>query len=124
MSCSITCFEKLTQLYESQNQPEKALANLESAQKKHQRNALHYQIGKICADYNLQLDKGETCLLVYIENYTAADGVPKEWAYYRLAQIYKHKRDRPKALEYIDKALGIRSDFKQAKAEKQSILEL
>ena len=121
---SITCFNKLSNLYESQNQPEKAIDVIESAQKHHHRNALHYQIGKVCADYNLQLDKGEVCLKTYIQNYTAADGVPKEWAYYRLAQIYKHKNDKTKALEYIDKALDMKTDFKQARQEKEAILDL
>jgi len=79
---------------------------------------MYYQLGKVSADYNVQLEKGERCLLQYIKNYTAADGVPKEWAFYRLAQIYKHKKDNQKALTYIDKALSIRSDFKQALKEK------
>ena len=119
---SINCFEKLTNLYETQNQPDKAISNIEAAQKQHNRNALHYQIGKVAADYNVQLDKGERCLMIYINNHSAADGVPKEWAYYRLAQIYKHKKNRNKAIEYIDKALEIRSDFKQALKERSTIL--
>ncbi len=119
---SVTCFEKLTNLYESQNQPDKAIAIIEASQKKHNRNALHYQLGKVSADYNVQLNKGERCLLKYIENYTPADGVPKEWAYYRLSQIYKHKENQSKALEYINKALEIRDDFKQALQEKAILL--
>lgn len=118
---SLTCFEKLSNLYESQNQPNKAIATIESSQKKHNRNALHYQLGKVSADYNVQLNKGERCLYEYIKNYTAADGVPVEWAYYRLAQIYKHKNEKDKALSYIDKALSIRADFKQALQEKAII---
>ncbi|WP_299115271.1 lipopolysaccharide assembly protein LapB [uncultured Winogradskyella sp.] len=118
---SVNCFEKLANLYESQNQPQKAIETIEASQKKHNRNALHYQLGKVSADYNIQLNKGEQCLLKYIQNYTAADGVPKEWAYYRLAQIYKHKNNKEKALSYIDKALTIRSDFKQALKEKAAI---
>jgi len=66
---------------------------------------MHYQIGKVCADYNVQLDKGEFCLKVYIDNYSARDGVPKAWAYYRLAQINKHKNDKNEALKWIDKAI-------------------
>ena len=115
---SVNCFEKLANLYESNNQPEKAFETIEVSQQKHNRNALHYQLGTVSADYNVQLEKGERCLLHYIKNYTAADGVPKEWAYYRLAQIYKHKKDKQRALTYIDKALSIRSDFKQALKEK------
>ena len=102
---SVTCYEKLTNFYEDQNQPEKAIVNLEIAQKNLQRNAMHYQIGKVCADYNMQLDKGEKCLKAYLSHYSSKDGVPKAWAYYRLAQIYKHKNETDKALEWINKAI-------------------
>jgi len=121
---SVTCFEKLSNFYEAHNQPEKAIITIEKGQEKHNRNALHYQLGKVSADYNVRLDKGERCLLTYIDNYSPADGVPKEWAYYRLAQIYKHKNDKANALEYINKALNLRSDFKQALKEKNTILKL
>ena len=102
---SITCYDKLTALYEKENLPEKAISNIEASQVKHKRNALHYQIGKVCADYNVQLDKGLTCLKVYLHNYSAKDGVPKAWANYRIAQIYKHKKDNKQALAHIDLAL-------------------
>ena len=121
---SITCFEKLTNFYENQNQPDRAVANIEKAYEKHNKNALHYQIGKICADYNVQLEKGIRCLMAYIENYSARDGVPVEWAYFRLAQIYKNKNDKKEALKWIDKAIEERVDFKQALEEKQKILAL
>jgi tetratricopeptide (TPR) repeat protein len=102
---SVTCYEKLTNFYEDQNEPEKAIGNLEIAQQNLQRNAMHYQIGKVCANYNIQLDKGEKCLKAYLSHHSAKDGVPRAWAYYRLAQIYKHKNDTIKALEWIDKAI-------------------
>lgn len=121
---SLTCFEKLTELYETQKEPEKAVSTIEQAYEKHNRNALHYQIGKVCADYNIQLEKGERCLLNYIKNHTVKDEIPVEWAYFRLAQIHKNKKDKEKALEWIDKALEIRADFKQALNEKQKILAL
>lgn len=121
---SINCFDKLTQLYETQEQPEKAVANIEQAYEKHNQNALHYQIGKVCAEYNIQLEKGERCLKNYIKNHSAKDGVPIEWAYFRLAQIYKNKLDKEGALQWIDKALEIRPDFEQALEEKQKILAI
>ncbi|WP_431111300.1 tetratricopeptide repeat protein [Winogradskyella poriferorum] len=102
---SVTCYEKLTNFYESQEQPDKAIDNLEEAQQKHQRNAMYYQIGKVCADYNIQLEKGEKCLKAYLSNHSSKDGVPKAWAYYRLAQIYKHKKNKTEALKWIDKAI-------------------
>ena len=103
---SVTCYEKLTNFYDRQNEPEKAIGNLEVAQQNLQRNAMHYQIGKVCADYNIQLDKGEKCLKAYLSHHSSKDGVPRAWAYYRLAQIYKNKNDTTKALEWIDKAIA------------------
>jgi len=103
---SVTCYDKLTNFYEGQNEPEKAIDNLEEGQEKFQRNAMHYQIGKVCADYNIQLDKGEKCLKTYLSHHSSKDGVPKEWAYYRLAQIHKHKKDKVEALKWINKAIA------------------
>ncbi|TXE09812.1 tetratricopeptide repeat protein [Seonamhaeicola algicola] len=121
---SVTCFEKLTNFYEKQNKPQKAIENIEHAYQKHNRNAMHYQIGKVCADYNIQLEKGEKCLHAYIKNHSVKDGVPIEWAYFRLAQIHKNKLDKTAALKWIDKALATRANFKQAKEEKAKILKL
>ncbi|WP_282134377.1 tetratricopeptide repeat protein [Seonamhaeicola maritimus] len=121
---SVTCFEKLTSFYENQNEPLKAIGNLEKAYRKHNRNAMHYQIGKVCADYNIQLDKGERCLKAFIKNHSVKDGVPLEWGYFRLAQIRKNKLDKPGALKWINKALATKVDFEQAEEEKAKILAL
>ena len=102
---SLTCYDKLTNLYEKEAQPGKAIKNIEASGEQHERNAMHYQIGKVCATYDIQLDKGENCLLVYIDNYSVKDGVPKAWAYYRLAQIYRYKNNKAEALLWIDKAI-------------------
>lgn len=102
---SLTCYDKLTKLYEKEAQPDKAIKNIEASGEQHKRNAMHYQIGKVCATYNIQLDKGEKCLLRYIDNHTVKDGVPKAWAYYRLAQIYRYKHNKSEALLWIDKAI-------------------
>ncbi|WP_040278783.1 tetratricopeptide repeat protein [Psychroserpens damuponensis] len=121
---SLTCYDKLTNLYEKEKQPTKAIGNLEASGEKHQRNAMHYQIGKVCAEYNIELEKGEQCLLVYIENYSAKDGVPKAWAYYRLAQIYKYKNNKEDALEWINKAITDLPDIDVFKTEKSTIQTL
>jgi len=121
---SLNCYDKLTNLYETEKKPQKAIANIEEAYEKHNKNHLNYQIGKVCADYNIELEKGEQCLKKYLDNHSAKDGVPIEWAYYRLAQIQKNRKNKPEALKWIDKALDVRSDFKQAQKEKQKILSL
>ena len=122
---SVTCYQKLTDFYEkTTKEPEKAIANIEKTQVKHKRNGLHYQIGKVAAEYNVELDKGEHCLKVYLENHTAVDGVPKSWVYYRLAQIYKHRKDKVEAVKWIDKAIVGLPKIKTFKKEKKKILAL
>jgi tetratricopeptide (TPR) repeat protein len=121
---SITCYQKLTDLYENTTkEPEKAISVIEEAQSIHHRNALHYQLGKVSAQYNTQLDKGMACLEKYIENHSEKDGVPKSWAYYRIAQIYKHKGNKDQAIKYIDLALS-EKDLKPFKKEKDHILNM
>ncbi|WP_136480187.1 tetratricopeptide repeat protein [Cognatitamlana onchidii] len=121
---SMTCFDKLTTFYQNQNKPKAAIKNIESAKEKHQRNALHYQIGKVAAEYNVELYKGEKCLHTYIKNYTAKDGVPKAWAYYRLAQIQTHKYNKEKALNYINMAITELPNIKPFVKQKDIILKM
>ncbi|KJD31510.1 TPR repeat precursor [Tamlana nanhaiensis] len=121
---SLVCFEKLTTFYEKSNKPEKAIKNLEKAHQKHPRNALHYQIGKVSAQYNIALQKGEHCLKVYLKNYSAEDGVPKAWANYRLAQIHYHKQNKEQALKYIELAIAELPKIDVFKIHKQNILKL
>ncbi|WP_452232519.1 tetratricopeptide repeat protein [Lacinutrix sp. MEBiC02595] len=121
---SLTCYQKLSSFYENINEPEKALHTLIASEAKHKRNALHYQIGKVAAEYNIQLIKGEQCLQKYIENYSAEDGVPVAWANYRLAQIYKHTKNKEKALQAIDLAIEELPKIKVFKEEKAEIKNL
>ena len=121
---SLNSFEKLISFYDAQKQTHKAIAILEQAYEKHTENILNYQIGKLCADYNIELDKGEGYLQKFIENHSVKDDMPIEWAYYKLAQIQKNRRNKVEALKWIDKALDIRSNFEQAQKEKEKILSL
>ncbi|PQB04964.1 hypothetical protein BST85_08710 [Aureitalea marina] len=121
---SMLTYEKLTSFYENNDRPNEAINNATRSLEIHQRNQLNYQIGKIAAQYNLKSDLGIQCLHAYIENHSAKDGVPKDWAYFRLAQIHKNKGQKNQALEWIDKALEDRPDFKEARQEKAIILAL
>jgi len=111
-------YEKLSNLYEKNNQPKEAILTNSEALKKHKRNQLNYQIGKISAQYNLEPEYGIECLSQYLANYSIKDGVPKDWAYFRLAQIYKNLGKKEIALTWINKALIDRTDFKEALQEK------
>lgn len=124
MGGSVTCYDKLTALYEKEKQPKKAVENIEASIKKMDRNAMHYQIGKVCAEYNIQLNKGEQCLQHYIKNYSSKDGVPKAWAYYRLAQINKHKKDKTKALNWINMAISELPKVEVFKTERNEINQI
>lgn len=117
-------YDKLSSLYEKNNQLEEAIKTSSESLKKHKRNQLNYQIGKISAQYNLEPEYGIECLSQYLANYTIKDGVPKEWAYFRLAQIYKNLGKKQIALTWINKALLGQSDFKEAEKEKLLILAL
>ena len=121
---SLHTYKKLSDLYEKENQPQKALQNYKTAQPKKQRNHLNYLIGKVCAQYNLELDKGLKCLQLYETNYSEKDGVPLSWAHFRMAQIYRHKKDKRNAYNFIQKALQEKPDLKLALEEKKLILKM
>lgn len=121
---SLTCFDKLTSLYENEKQPQKAIKNIEAAYNKHQRNALHYQIGKVAAEYNVELQKGEHCLHIFLKNHSVKDGVPIAWAHYRLAQIHMHNKNKTDALKFIELAIAELPEIKSFKEQKQKILNL
>ncbi len=121
---SPTTYEKLTEHYEKNNKPKEAMQTANKSLQIHKRNSLNYQIGKIAAQYNLDSQLGINCLQAYIQNHSVRDGVPKDWAYFRLAQIYKNLGNKQNALQWIDKALRDRPDFEQAQDEKKKILSL
>ena len=81
-------------------------------------------MGKIAAEYNIELQKGVQCLQTYLKNYSPEDGVPKAWAHYRLSQIYSHKKNKTAALKYIDLALAESPKTKSFIKEKKLILSL
>ncbi|WP_299532145.1 tetratricopeptide repeat protein [Ulvibacterium sp.] len=86
-----------------------------------ERNQLHYQIGKICGEYDLKLDEGVYHMGQYIKNYTSLDGVPLKWAYFRMAKLYRKKKDKPKALKWIARALYIDNELEAALEEQKKI---
>lgn len=117
-------YEKLTAFYEKNDRPEAAIKTAEKSLEKHQRNLLNYQIGKIAAEYDMEPQLGITCLQNYIANHSYKDGVPTQWAYYRLAQIYRNLGNKNLALEYIDKAIATSPDFEEAIAIRADIRNL
>jgi tetratricopeptide (TPR) repeat protein len=121
---SLHTYDKLYKLYEKNNQPEEAIETSTRSLKVHKRNQLNYQIGKIAAQYNIDPELGLYSLEEYVKNHSVNDGVPKDWAYFRMAQIYKNLGKKENALLWINKALSSRPDFKEALEEKTIIKAL
>ncbi|WP_313111761.1 tetratricopeptide repeat protein [Aequorivita sediminis] len=117
-------YEKLINLYEKNNQPLKAIKTALISVGKHKVNHLNYRVGEISARYNLESQIGIESLSVFIANHSIRDDIPKEWAYYQLAQIYKNIGEKEIALTWINKALLVRQDFIEALKEKSLILAL
>ena len=117
-------------IHEYNEEPEKARSNYMKAfnlldtYRENTRNQLNYQIGKICSDYQIELDRGIRHMKIYIENYTVLDGVPLEWAYYRMAKLYRAKKKRKEAELWIEKALALKPDFKPALDERNRLAVL
>lgn len=114
-------------VYEYDDEPIKAKENYIKALgyldglKEIQRNQLNYQIGKVCGDYGLQLEKGITHMQQYINDFSLIDGVPLEWAYYRMARLYHKSGNKLLAEKWIHRALLKKPEFKQALKEKEAI---
>ena len=121
---SLHTYDKLSKLYEKNKQPQEAIETTARSLKVHERNQLNYQIGKIAAQYNIDPELGLQSLQEYVKNHSIKDGVPKDWAYFRMAQIYKNLGKKENALLWINKALSNRPDFKEALEEKESIMAL
>lgn len=88
------------------------------------RNNIYYQLGKISGMYNIELEKGLQFLNQYINNHSVKDGVPLEWAFLRIAQIYKHQKNKQQAQKWVDKAISYNTSFKEAINEKAQIQKL
>ena len=78
------------------------------------RNQLHYQIGKACYQYDLELEKGIAHLNYFLDHYGVEDHITKDWGYYFLAKIYQRQQKLEESKEMVDIALKLRPTFKEA----------
>ncbi len=118
---SPTTYQKLIDLYEKDNAPDKALTAAQKSVKIHNRNQTNYQIGKICAEFNIKPELGLASLKQYIANHSIKDGVPISWAHFRIAQIYRNLGNKSSANYHINLSLADLPDFDQALEEKEKI---
>jgi len=110
---------------------EKALVYYKLALKKHKEtnkyldlNSLNYELGKVSAEFNLEPRYGVELLDKYIKNYSYKDIYSMEWVYLRKAQIMANLNNKKEAIKYIDKALTLKGDFKEALRERERIQAL
>ena len=117
-------------IYEYDRKPEKAkkyyilaLQHLNGI-KELSRKQLHYKIGQLCGDYAMKLDDGLLHLQKYIQNTTSFYETELSVAYCAMAKLYRLKKEKAKAMEWIDKALNDAPGFKEALKEKALIKTL
>lgn len=87
-------------------------------------NNLNYEMGKIAAEYKMELNYGYNLLENYLANYSYKDIYTPEWVYYRQAQIKAHLNNKEAALTLVEKALSLNPEFKEARQEKKRILAM
>jgi len=109
---------------EAANYYKQAMEYIHTINEEYPRNNINYQIGKIAANYRINLNEGLIHLNRFIKNHSSSDNVSLDWIYYQMARIFRHKKDKNNALINIEKALAIRSDFKEAVKEKKQIEKL
>src|SRR5690606_2825157 len=109
---------------EAENYYVKAMEYIHEIDEGYPRNNINYQIGKIAANYRMNLNEGLMHLNRFIKNHSSSDNVSLDWIYYQMARIFRHKKDKNNALINIEKALTIRSDFEEAIKEKKRIEKL
>ena len=78
------------------------------------RNQLHYQIGKVCAEYKVNLEEGLAHLNYFIQHNSIKDHIGLEWAHYQKAQIFIYQQRLVEAQTALQKALNIEPEFGEA----------
>ena len=79
-----------------------------------------YKIAEVSAHFEIASTIGVCAIDYFIENYTPLYNLPLEWAYFRKAQLHLKLEEDAKAKRWINKALEINPNFKQAKQFKQN----
>ncbi len=87
-------------------------------------NSLNYELGKVAAELDLESAYGLQLLDKYTKNYSYKDIYSMEWVYLRKAQIMANLKNKREALQYVNKALTLKADFKEALNEKDRIQDL
>ena len=88
------------------------------------RNILNYELGKVASDDNIYPQYGLKLLNEYIANFNYTDIYPLELAYLCKAKIHGGLKDKPAAIESIEKAITLRANFKEALMERERIQNL
>ena len=86
-----------------------------------ERRDLAYELGRVTADFEIYDELGITSLQFYLKNYNFIDNIALEWVYFNLAKISIKQKATQKSKIYLEKALEIKPDFKQALLLKKEI---
>ena len=86
-----------------------------------ERRDLAYELGRVTADFEINDELGITSLQFYLKNYNFIDNIALECVYFNLAKISFKQKAMQKSKIYLEKALEIKPDFKQALLLKKEI---
>ena len=86
-----------------------------------ERRDLAYELGRVTADFEINDELGITSLQFYLKSYNFIDNIALEWVYFNLAKISIKQKAMQKSKIYLEKALEIKPDFKQALFLKKEI---
>jgi hypothetical protein len=86
-----------------------------------ERRDLAYELGRVTADFEINDELGITSLQFYLKNYNFIDNIALEWVYFNLAKISIKQKAMQKSKIYLEKALEIKPEFKQALLLKKEI---
>ena len=86
-------------------------------------NSLYFGVGHAYFLSQSDLNTAEFFLKQYLLNFTSRDRTPKEEAHLELATIYLEKNQKQMALDQLNKALAIDSEFDKALQIKKKILD-
>ncbi|MFP2996201.1 hypothetical protein ABN763_09820 [Spongiivirga sp. MCCC 1A20706] len=101
-----------------------ALMSCNLISESYKRNTIHYQLAKAAINNNQGIDLALKHLDWFIKKHKRSDSVAKEWAYFYCAKAYRLKKDKKKALAYLNKAKKNKEVAKYSKKEEGIILAL
>lgn len=80
------------------------------------RRDLAYDLGRITADFDLNISWGNCCLSYFEHTYVLSDTVPKAWVYYQWLRLAKKSKNKQQMKSLISKTIPLENKFPKLEA--------